>query len=66
MTKKDYELIEKQISLAVNLMKRDKAFIQKVDALELTRGIVGQIAIGLKEENSKFNEKKFYEACGFW
>lgn len=62
MSKKDYVLIAGAIWKCSAIVKDNN--IQTTNASEMIRAIAGQLAIDLKQDNPRFDQHKFYEACG--
>ena len=57
MTKKDYELIAKEIKAQINLTYQEEETQILVD-------LANSLAIRFIEENPRFNRDKFIEVCG--
>ena len=63
MTKKDYIVISKELKKVLDLTYYNH--LHQVNAREFVRAIAGQLAIGLKKDNPRFDETRFYKAIGF-
>lgn len=61
MTKKDYELIARQVLLTREVFAGTTI---ADEAWEILTGVSYQLAEGLENENPKFDRNKFLETCG--
>ena len=69
MTKKDYELIASAFNQEIKIWGshfQTGEPLKDNEAYKRIRGTVITLGGKLKEDNPKFNEYKFYKACGLY
>lgn len=63
MTRKDYIVIAKAISDAVDRLK-NYGWFNNWSTVNAVNEVAWHIAMALRNDNSNFKERRFYEACG--